>query len=172
MGNNTLEAAVNRSGFPLQIGIADLVRKSKQYHGWDILHVEHSRKNDIAGTEGFIDLVLEDKYQTSVLVVECKHLLDSSWIFLREVSNDSKVAYTKLWVSSRAGASYKTFDWIELASDPMSAESGFCVMSGEAAKARMSLEQIASNAVDHARHTGKEAAEQLPGGPVLRWSGR
>lgn len=36
---------VNKSGFPFQIGIASLVRRTIQSHGWNVLYTEHAWSN-------------------------------------------------------------------------------------------------------------------------------
>lgn len=63
-----LSEIVNESGFPLQIGIANLVGKSNSC--WTVLYSEHSWENDQEDTKGFLDLALQNSHGTSVLVIE------------------------------------------------------------------------------------------------------
>ena len=56
----------NDSGFPLQIAIAAQVSQSTASHGWKVRYAEHSWTNRVDGTNGFIDLVLEDRHQSTV----------------------------------------------------------------------------------------------------------
>ena len=49
----------NASGFPLQIGISNVVNKSSQ---WQVLLEEHPWCMDETGSEGFIDLVVVNLY--------------------------------------------------------------------------------------------------------------
>ena len=76
----SLEKHVNNSGFPLQIGLAHQVKSTTSRHGWKVLYQEHSWKNE--SEAGFIDLVLEDKHRTWLMNIECKRVLDTSWLFL------------------------------------------------------------------------------------------
>ena len=78
---------VNKSGFPLQIRVAYEVETTRNQHGWRVLHEEHSWVNKHSGTDGFIDLVLEDQHKVSKMVVECKKAWKSSWIFLVPTEN-------------------------------------------------------------------------------------
>ena len=83
MDDQKLIDAVNRSGFPLQIKTAALVEQFVERHGWRVRYSEHSWRS--ANDDGFIDLVLEDRHGTGVLVVECKRVLNASWVFLVRV---------------------------------------------------------------------------------------
>lgn len=136
---------VNRSGFPLQIGIASAVARSERSHGWRVLYQEHSWANQTNNSSGFLDLVLENQYRTVVFLVECKRVLETDWIFLIPSENASNCSFAKAWVTRLKGDDFKCFDWYGLDSYPKSLESSFCVMPKDAPH-RM-LEKIASELV-------------------------
>ena len=73
---------INRSGFPLQIGLAHAIDASSQEHGWKVLHQEHGWKHSYTGESGFIDLVVENQYKTVILNIECKRPQEATWQFL------------------------------------------------------------------------------------------
>jgi hypothetical protein len=137
---------VNKSGFPLQIGIANLVVRSKGNHGWNLLFTEHAwKKKD--GTGGFIDIVLEDRFRTSVLVIECKRVLDSSWIFLQPDEKQLKHRHAKAWVTRYTESNFRHFDWKDVTLEPTTPESEYCVVPGQDAKAKPMLERVAAEVV-------------------------
>lgn len=135
--------AVNRSGFPLQIGLEDLV-KTHLKDKWNVIYSEHAWKNLLDSSSGFIDLILEDQYQTSVLVIEAKKVVDTSWIFLVSQDAQLKRRQVKSWVTA---VSRNYFDYADLAANPSTVESKFCVVDGQDPKSRPMLERLASEAV-------------------------
>jgi len=147
MDEATLESVVNRSGFPLQIRADNLVTDTRSRHGWKVLYSEHGWQNQYDKASGFIDLVLENKDQSSLLVIECKRVLDSDWIFLQPSADNPHRRYCKAWVSYHKGRDARYFDWHEMATDPGSHESAFCVVHGEDNKSRPMLERVAASVV-------------------------
>lgn len=145
MDDKKLHEAVNRSGFPLQIGLATLIDKTVGEHGCKVLYTEHAWRSETGG--GFIDLVIEDQHKTSVFVVECKRVLDSVWIFLVPIEDAGNRRFCKAWVSRHIQGKLRYFDWHEMAIDPQSPQSAFCVVDGEDPKARPMLERIAGDVV-------------------------
>jgi hypothetical protein len=140
----TLQKHVNNSGFPLQLAIANLIRK--KVHLWNVLYEEH---NWVLNTEsGFIDIVIEDQYKTWLMNIECKRVRDSKWIFLRDQSSKPERRYAKLWVSSKdSEESLNYFGWVDVPMDPETVQSSYCVVPGQDSKARPMLERIAANVV-------------------------
>lgn len=147
IGNEKLTEYVNQSGFPLQIGIASLVDRSVGEHGWRVLHQEHSWRNPTDNSSGFLDLVLENQHETSVLLVECKRVLETVWTFLVPDSRASGRRHAKAWITRHQGDKFKWFDWYDLALDPQSAESAFCVVPGQDSRSRPMLERVAAELV-------------------------
>jgi hypothetical protein len=142
-----LRALVNQSGFPLQIGVARLVNRSSRQHGWRVLYQEHSWKNQLDNSSGFIDLVFENQYRTCILLVECKRVLETSWTFLIADIHASPRRHAKAWVTRHKGGEFERFDWYDLALDPESDEATFCVVPGQDSRARPMLERLAAELV-------------------------
>lgn len=145
MDDQKLIHAVNRSGFPLQIKTAGLVDQSTADHGWRVLYSEHAWRNE--NDDGFIDLVLENGYGTSVLVVECKRVLNTAWVFLVPSPTLPSRRYCKSWVSRFYGGKFHYFDWHEMAADPSTPQSGYCVVDGEDPKSKPMLERVAAEVI-------------------------
>src|SRR5437773_2682861 len=68
-----LLAEINRSGFPLQLGVEELV-KTGSLHSWTVRYTEHHWQHPSSNREGFIDLVLTQSNGVGELVVECKRV--------------------------------------------------------------------------------------------------
>ena len=78
---------VNRSGFPLQIGVERLVRKHDGSNlNWKVRYVEHEYDHPRESDPGFIDLVLWNDGEVIQLVIECKRVQDTAWLFLQPYS--------------------------------------------------------------------------------------
>lgn len=75
----------NDSGFPLQIAVEHQVTATTVSHGWLVRYVEHSWSNRLDGQSGSIDLVVEDRYGTTFLVIECKRVRESTWLFFGQM---------------------------------------------------------------------------------------
>jgi hypothetical protein len=146
-GPAKFEQLVNQSGFPLQIGVDKLVQATAKQHGWQVLYTEHSWKNQLDETSGFVDLVLENGPQTAVLVVECKRVREASWIFLNPSERVLDRRHAKAWVTRHTRGSFTCFDWHDLALDPSSPQSQYCVVPGQDAKSRPMLERVAAELV-------------------------
>jgi hypothetical protein len=143
-----LKSIVNSSGFPLQIGIEHLVNETTDKHGWRVLSREHSWSNKNTNSSGFIDLLLIDRFGTSLLVIECKRVLDSSWIFLVPSETVKERRQIKTWLTRINQTQTKYFDWTDVNGDPASVESEFCVMLGQDAKSKPMLERVAGELVE------------------------
>lgn len=148
MVHDKLKGLVNSSGFPLQIGIEHLVNSTTSSHGWKVRYKEHSWKNADTQSSGFIDIVLSDQYGTSVMVVECKRVQNSSWIFLLPSERQAQRRHARAWVSRLDNQEAKFFDWTDIAAYPTTPESQFCVVPGQDNKSRPMLERVASQLVE------------------------
>jgi hypothetical protein len=144
MDDKKLKDAVNRSGFPLQIRTAGLVDETSNQHGWKVLYSEHAWNN---GDDGGIDLVLRGRDSTAVMVVECKRVLDTTWVFLIPSTNVPNRRYCKSWVGRYNNSAVRYFDWHELAIDPASPQSAYCIVDGEDPKSKPMLERVAAEVV-------------------------
>jgi len=140
-----LREQVNRSGFPLQIAIEHAISSNESVIGWKVYSKEHSWKNESSGTNGFIDLVLIDKHQTSMMVVECKRVQNSHWIFLNPTSKQNSRRHARSWITLIEGGKAKNFDWADVAIYPSTPESEFCVVAGQDPKSKPMLERVAAD---------------------------
>lgn len=143
--NDKLREQVNRSGFPLQIALEHTISSSYDSHGWRVYSKEHSWRNIDAGTSGFIDLALLDRFSTSIMVVECKRVQNSHWIFLNPFNGGNNRRHAKTWISLIEGDEVKSFDWADIAIDPSTPESEFCVVPGQDSKSKPMLERVAAD---------------------------
>jgi hypothetical protein len=155
----TLKKYVNNSGFPLQLGLEHQIRSTKDQHAWRILYKEHSWKN---GSEaGFIDLVLEDQTRTWLMNIECKRVLDTSWIFLVPPDKAAKRRDCKHWVTLLKDSDQKCFQWIDIFHENETYQSEFCVIPGQDPKSRPMLERTASAVVASTEALAREEAQTL-----------
>ena len=144
-----LKGFVNSSGFPLQIAIEHLVRSKTLSHGWKVRYKEHSWNNRQTANAGFIDLVLADERGSSAMVVECKRVQDTSWIFLLPSMKKAKRKPAHVWASRLDGQEEpRFFDWNDITMEPSSAECEFCIVPGQDQKSRPMLERIASELIE------------------------
>ena len=153
MANNKekLVNLVNSSGFPLQIRVAHEVATTKNQHGWQVISHEHSWINKNSGKSGFIDLVLGDQHGTLKMVIECKRVQDSRWIFLLPTKNEKvmpRVMGFLKYHSYRQPGNPKYFDWVNLQAYPETYESEFCVVPGQNDRSRPMLERISGELIN------------------------
>ncbi len=138
----------NSSGFPLQIAVEHLVHETSNVHGWTVCYVEHAWVNRADNHNGFIDIVLQDRNRTSILVVECKRVRDSTWLFLRSDGTNKERLHCKSWVSRYAEGRMKYFGWHDLVANPPSTEAVFCAVRGQSAnEPKPMIERVASELV-------------------------
>jgi hypothetical protein len=118
--HDALKGVVDKSGFPLQIGVSHLINTGTKSHGWCVQYSEHAWRNDADDNAGFIDLVLENKTRQMALVVECKRVQDTSWVFLNPQANLANRRYAKAWVSRYGNGKVTEFGWVDHPLDPES----------------------------------------------------
>ena len=138
-----LSKLVNQSGFPLQLAIDRLIQDRSDDLGWKVVYREHGWKNP-DGQSGFADLVLEDRFGTSVLVVECKRVMEADWIFLEESSAKPLSRLTRLWATNTPNHGREHSGYYDARALPESRESMFCVVAGQDPKSRPMLERVAA----------------------------
>lgn len=147
MDDAKLKKTVNASGFPLQIALETLVKETHRDHRWRVLFSEYSWTNHNTQQSGFIDLILQHKDRGLLLVVECKRVQNSSWIFLQGEVDINSRAHVKAWCTREENGKTQKFGWFDASVDPSTAESRFCVVPGQDAKSRPMLERIASELI-------------------------
>jgi hypothetical protein len=149
MNEVKLQNFVNSSGFPLQIGIQNQVEKSFDVHGWTILSREQPWYNKETGNNGFVDLVLSNKEDTQRIIVECKRVRDTKWIFLNPSAEYTERRHATFWLTSiDNNNNTKFFNWTDAAIDPPSSESEFCVVPGQDNRSKPLLERTAAEQVE------------------------
>lgn len=153
-----LTKLVNQSGFPLQLKIDALVEQQTDQTGWKVLYREHGWTHP-NGQSGFIDLVLEDRHGTSVLIVECKRVLEADWVFLDSTPASQTTKRTRLWAVNTAGHGQQFSGYFDARSVPESQESMYCVVAGQDSKARPMIERLAAEVT---AATEALAIEELP----------
>lgn len=142
-----MKGHVNSSGFPLQIGIGNLVNSTIDRHGWRTLYTEHSWKHPESGDSGFIDLVLANKDGTQFFSVECKRVKDTSWIFLNEGDDVKNRRHSKAFVFNKSDGEVKRFEWLDLTLAPSTPESQFCVIPGTDQRSKSLIERSAAELI-------------------------
>jgi hypothetical protein len=144
-----LRKIVNSSGFPLQIAIRHAVKKAARDQKWGVWAEEHPWKNEDSGESGFIDLVLDHLDERQILIVECKRVRDSKWIFLIPLSEQNRIRRARSWTTINDGPEDLSLsNWSDWNVRPYSFESKFCVVPGQDPKAKPMLERIASGLVE------------------------
>jgi hypothetical protein len=136
--NDELRIA-NDSGFPLQIAIEHLVRTTTNSHGWKVRYVEHAWVNPADTLSGFIDLVLQDRYGTTFLVIECKRPRDTTWLFMQSSGGVERQHHAQVWVTCFSNEKAKHFGFHDLWVDPVTPETIFCAVRGQSANEKRTL---------------------------------
>jgi len=139
-----LSKIVNQSGFPLQLAIDRMIGERAQEIRWSVLYREHGWKAP-NGESGFADLVLENAYRSSVLVVECKRVLDSDLVFLEETGKTNETLQTRAWVNNTPDHGKAYHGYFDLLAKPASPSSMYCVVAGQDTKSRPLLERVAAD---------------------------
>jgi hypothetical protein len=142
--NESLLNLVNSSGYLLQLRLESYIDASRTSHGWEIIGHEHPWMNQETGDEGFIDIVLGSQFQQVFrMVIECKRVLDSSWVFLVTSQNSMNVHRSRLYWSHRQVERKNLSGWHDFGLSPTFPEAGFCVVRGQSDKDKPMLERIA-----------------------------
>ncbi len=143
-----LKTIVNGSGFPLQLALEHAITENKSVHGWNVYSREHAWKNETTGKSGFIDIVLRDTCRTSVMIIECKRVQDSDWIFLNPKNSANYRRHAKTWITNIFHNSRVCFEWADVALEPSTPESQFCIVPGQDNKSKPMLERTAAELVE------------------------
>lgn len=159
-----LTEVVNKSGFPLQIGLAHLVNTVPTRNNWKALYSEHAWESEHDKEKsGFIDLVLERSTRDLILVVECKRARESDWVFLIPKAEKSDVKsrrQAKAWVTQYSAGNVESFDWKETTCDPASSQSEYCIIPKQDQGATPLLEKVGAQLVSSTEGLAWEEARQ------------
>lgn len=137
-------ATINASGFPLQIAIENLVR-STEPGGWKVEYAEHAWLNEADGIGGYADIVLTNSVIR--LVIECKRVKDTSWLFARQDGQATDRRHVKAWASFRVEREWKHFGWFDCVADPPLPEATYFSVRGHAGEQIPMLERYAATLI-------------------------
>jgi len=147
---------VNAAGFLFQMAVQHDIESTYSKHGKTVLAREHRWVDPDTRQEGFVDLVITAGTNGKI-VVECKRVRDSDWVFLipsaATKTRAAHVLWTKRFDESRQGAAWDGFNL-----DPGSLEAEFCVVRGHADTQQPMLERVSSSLI---RATEAVASEEL-----------
>jgi hypothetical protein len=156
MSQQKLADLVNQSGFPLQIAVANAVDHSTKSHGWNVAYTEHAWRDAETGEDGFIDLVLRHRHTDCTFVVECKRVLEASWIFLVPGSRVPNRRHVKAWVTQYSSGAQRRFYWTDLTLDPATPQAAYCIVPGQDSKSKPMIERIGADLVSATLALAKE----------------
>src|SRR3569833_4683588 len=81
------------------------------------------------------------------LVVECKRVKDTSWIFLVEGLEPGLRRHAKCFVFEKSGEEIKIFLWFDSVVDPWTVESLYCVIPGSDSRSPFFIERVSAELV-------------------------
>jgi hypothetical protein len=135
----------NASGFPLQIGVSNAVNQSSR---WRVVLEEHPWRSDEVGSEGFIDLVVEDRNSHfETFVIECKRVRQTAWVFLLPKLPSSLRSRATVFGSQLEDSKWRHFGWEDWQADPVTYQSQYCAIPGQDQGRKNILERSASDLV-------------------------
>lgn len=133
---------INSSGFPLQIALQNAVETAAL--GWTVRHREHAWAHPTNGQSGFIDLVIQSETHDS-LVVECKRVQDSAWLFLSHSGSGKHEALFKPWATLYPRARPPYFGWADIRIPLQTPQAQFCCVRGQSSNDKNTfLERVAA----------------------------
>jgi hypothetical protein len=164
--NESLLNLVNSSGYLLQLRLESYIDDNRTSHGWEIIGHEHPWINQETGDEGFIDIVLGSQFQQVFrMVIECKRVLDSSWVFLVTNQKSMNVHRSRLYWSHCQVERKNLTGWHDFGLSPTFPEAGFCVVRGQSDKDKPMLERIAGILLKSVESLAEEESNFAPTQP-------
>lgn len=169
----SLGKVVNSTGFPLQLGVKRRIEETVVIeHRWDVMSMEHPWQHPLTGQTGYADLILKMRCNTQVIVVECKRMLDTEWIFLCPANSHPTKPKTwnvaKTWISYVLNNEIKRFGWDGMNVNPVGYRSEFCGIPKMDNKATTMLERIGSELVDATEAIASQEKQLCKQGTFLR----
>ena len=158
LAQNPISSA-NASGFPLQMATVSAINKSDH---WRVVVEEHPWRTE-GRSQGYIDIIARNRQRNpslDYLVIECKRVRQTGWVFLvpKELSSDRRQA--RLWNSKLANMVWQKYDWDNLPSDPTSYQSVYCAIPGQDQGRMNLLERTASELIDSVEALAAQEKEQ------------
>lgn len=156
--NAELLRVINGSGFPLQIALQNAVESSAP--GWRISHREHAWSNPSDGQRGFIDFVVQNAETSDSVVVECKRVQNSSWLFLGHSGSSKPTEIFNTWVTVYPEARAPYFGWVDLCVPVPTPEAQFCCLRGQSSNDKNTfLERLGAELVSSTEALASEERE-------------
>lgn len=150
--NEAFAKVINSTGFPLQIGIKRKVQESNTDHQWGIMSMEHPWKHPESGETGYADLILRSRCNTQIMVVECKRMLETEWIFLcpsnTPAQPPSKRYISNTFITQMNNGDVTRFGWEQMQVEPSTYRSEFCGIPKMDNKSTSMLERIGGELVE------------------------
>jgi hypothetical protein len=157
------------SGFPFQIAVAQSIQQGEARHGWRVRHSEHAWLNRADGMSGFIDLVVHDQHDYARMVVECKRVRDTNWVFFNSTGTANARRHCKAWVTHYRGDTFGAFGWHEMPLDPASPEAHFCAVRGQTTNDKNTfLERVAGALISSTEALALQERDYRPQGESMR----
>ena len=151
----------NSSGFPLQIRIGQV---ANSLSSWRVYGEELPWRSPLSGSEGYIDLILNNRrHDVLNMIVECKRVIDTVWVFLVPDPNPTKKSRAILWLSQLNNSNWVNFEWYDFDPEPMSFETKYCAIPGQEKGRRNLIENVASelaDAVEAFAYQGRDLHEE------------
>lgn len=146
---------INGSGFPLQIAVQHLVENHGA--GWRVRHREHAWSNPTDGLSGFIDVVLQHPKTRDSLVLECKRVQNSAWLFLSHTGTLKSRLHCKVWATVFKEKSQHYFGWADVTLPLETPEAQFCCLRGQSSNDKNTfLERVAGELVSATEALARE----------------
>jgi hypothetical protein len=146
---------INGSGFPLQIAVQHLVEQGKV--GWRVSHKEHAWSNPTDGMSGFIDVVLQHSQMKDSLVLECKRVQNSAWLFLSHTGGLKPRRHSKVWATIFKEKGLQFFGWADVTVPMETPEAQFCCLRGQSSNDKNTfLERVAGELVSATEALARE----------------
>lgn len=150
-----LLSVINGSGFPLQIAIQNLVEQGST--DWRVRHSEHAWNNQLDGMTGFIDIVLQHTKTNDSLVLECKRVQNSAWLFLSHKGTFQTRSHCKVWATKFEESGRPFFGWTDVSIPLDTPEAQFCCLRGQSSNDKNTfLERVAGELVSSTEALAKE----------------
>lgn len=132
---------VNSSGFLFQYAVEQEVRSTYTSHAYQVAASEYHWKSREMALDGYIDLILER--DAVRMVVECKRIKDTNWLFLVDEAAKKSNRARLLWTQGQLEKPAR-LGWDELGVRPDCPEASICVMRGQSERDKPIIERILS----------------------------
>lgn len=122
------------------------VRSQAPHCNWDMRYREHRWQHPSSNQDGFIDLVLTQLQRVCELVIECKRVRETEWVFLQRAQADLTTLARGLASCNRPRR--QVLGWHDTQAILSSPGSEFCLVIGEDSTRGTMLERLSAVAVE------------------------